>query len=109
MRAVTQADRGRAAADLLHRDDMLEVAEAGAAVFLLDGDAEQAEFTEPGPEITRELVGPVDLVGARRDLVGGEAGDRIADHVCGLAEPEIEHRRLVRNHRRTIGLAQIDG
>ncbi len=69
VRAVGQADRGRGAGDFLHRHAMGEIAHAGAAPFLLDGDAEQAERAELRPQIAREGVGAVDLVGARRDLV----------------------------------------
>ena len=42
MRAVAEADRRRRAADLLHRDDMLEIAEAEAVELLLYGDAVKA-------------------------------------------------------------------
>ena len=45
----------------------------GAAVFLLDGDAEDAERAHLAPQIRREFVDAVDLGGARRDLVRGEA------------------------------------
>ena len=98
MRAVGQADRGRGARHFLHREDMLEIAEAGAAIFLLDRDAVQAERADLRPEVARELVGAVDLGGARRDLVGGEVGDRLADGVGGLAEVEIEHFLRVGDH-----------
>ena len=90
MRAVGEADRGRGAADLLHRDDMREIAHAGAAEFLFDGDAEQAERAHFRPEIAREFVLVVDLGGARRDLALGEAAHRVAQHVDLVAEIEIE-------------------
>ena len=67
---------------------MLEIAEARAAIFLLDRDAVQAERAELRPEIARELVRAVDLVGARRDLRLGEGGHRLADRVLdGLRDP----------------------
>ena len=47
---------------------MLEIAEPGAAPFLLDRDAVQAELAELRPQIAREHVAAVDLVGTRRDL-----------------------------------------
>jgi AcrR family transcriptional regulator len=47
---------------------VLEIAQAGAAVFLLDGDAVQAERADLRPQVHRELVAAVDLGGARRDL-----------------------------------------
>ena len=98
MRAVAEADRGRRAADFLDRDDMFEVAEREPAIFLLDGDAVQAEFAHRRPEIAREPVLGVDLRGERRDLVGGETLRRLADHVGGLTEPEIEPGVVIYGH-----------
>ncbi len=72
MGAVGQADRGRGARDFFHRHDVREVAHVGAAVFLADGDAEQAELAHLAPQVHRELVAAVDFGGARRDLVGRE-------------------------------------
>ena len=54
VRAVGQADRGRAAADLLHGDAVLEIAEARAAVLLLHRDAVQAERAELRPQLRAE-------------------------------------------------------
>ena len=108
MRAVGQADRGRGARDLLHRDAMREIAQPGAAVLLLDGDAEQAELAHLRPQIAREGVGAVDLVGARRDLVGREAAHAVAQHVGGLAEAEIEAAQVVPQHERwSLALAML--
>ncbi len=64
MGAVGQADRGRGARDFLHRDAVLEIAEARPAIVLLHRDAEQAEPAHLLPEVHRELVGAVDLRGA---------------------------------------------
>ena len=71
MRAIRQPDRGRRARDLLHRDDVLQVAHAGAAVFLLDRDAEDAED--------------------RRTCARGPSGTRCRDR---------SPRRAARSHRR---------
>jgi hypothetical protein len=49
VRAVGQADRGGGARDFLHRHAVLEIAEARAAVFFLDGDAVQTEFAHLRP------------------------------------------------------------
>ena len=98
MRPVAQADRGRRARDFLHGDDVLGVAQAAAAVFLLDRDPVQAERAQARPQIARELIGPVDRLGARRDLGLREAGDRIADHVRGFAEIEVERRKAELRH-----------
>ena len=97
VRAVRQPDRRRRAADLLHRDDVREVAEPGAAVLLLDGDAEEAERAHLRPEVHRERVRPVDLRGARRDLGRGEVAHRAAEHGDRLAVVEGELREV--DHR----------
>ena len=86
MRAVGQADRGRAARDFLHRHAMGEIAEPGAAVFLLDGDAVQAERAHLRPQIAREGVGLVDLVGARRDLVVAKSS-RVVSRSMSMSSP----------------------
>src|SRR3546814_16694533 len=90
MRAIGQPDRGRGAADLLHRHDMLGVAHAGAAILLLDRDAEDAEIAELAPQIGRKLVIAVDGRGTWGDLVVGEAADRAAQHLRRLATAEIQ-------------------
>ena len=87
---VPQADRRRASADLLDGHDMLQIAKPGAAILLFDGDAVQAELAHLGPQVTGEFVAAVDLVGDRRDPVGGEAAYRVAQHVRGVAEIVIE-------------------
>ena len=101
VRAVRQADRRRGAADLLHRDDVRQVTHRGAAVFLLDGDAEQADVAHLAPQVRREDVVAVDLRRARRDLAVGELLHRRAQHVDGLAKMKVqcrkfEHRILAR-------------
>jgi hypothetical protein len=50
-----------------------------AAVLFLNGDAEQAEGTQLGPEIARKLIALVDFFGARRDLVGREIANSVAE------------------------------
>ena len=77
---------------------MLQVAKPRAAVFLFHRDAVQPELAHHRPQVTGKLVGLVDLFGARRDVVIGKAVHRIAQHVGGLAEIEIERRVLVRDH-----------
>src|SRR6185437_227939 len=80
----------RGAADLFHRDDMREITHAGAAEFLFDGDAQQAERAHLRPEIARKRVALVDLRGARRDLIFGEIMHRLAQHGDLVAEIVIE-------------------
>src|ERR1700740_2697744 len=79
MRAVGQADRGGGARNLLDRDAVLEIAEARAAILLLDRDAVQAERADPGPQVPGKQVGAVDVGGAWRDLVGGEVLHGVAN------------------------------
>src|SRR5229473_6153216 len=98
MRAVGEADRARRARDFLHRHAMLEIAEPGPAPFLLDRDAVHAELAELGPKIAREGVAAVDLVGARRNPIGGEAAYAVAQHVGRLAQAEIEAADVVHAH-----------
>ena len=100
MRAVGQPDRGRGPRHLLHRNAVLEIAEAGAAIFLLDGDAVQAERADLGPEVARELIAAVDFGGARRDLVLRKRMHGFADRIRGLAEIEVEHPLCVGDHGR---------
>jgi hypothetical protein len=98
MRAVGEAHRSGGAGDFLHGDHVLEIAEARAAIFLLHGDAVQAEFAHLRPEIARKLVRTVDLLGARGDLLLGEVAHSLADRIGGFAEVEIEGFRGVRQH-----------
>ena len=102
MRPVRQADRGGGARHLLHCHAMGEVAEAEAAVLLLDRDAVEPERPHLGPEVAREGVGAVDLLGPRRDLLLREAAHAVADRLGGLAQAEIELTRGVRDHRRLL-------
>ena len=77
---------------------MLEIAEAGAAVFLLDRDPEQAHLPEFRPQVARERVGAVDFIGARRDAITGETLDRVAQGIDVGAEPEIERAPGIGDH-----------
>src|SRR5574341_1408078 len=69
---------------------MGEIPHPGSAVLFLDGDAEQAEVPQLAPQIRRESVAAVDLVRPWRDLAGGEDLDRLAQHVQGFAQAEIQ-------------------
>ena len=95
MRAVGQSDRARRARDFLHDHAVLEITEAGAAPLLLDGDAMNAKRAERGPQIAGKAVAAVDLVGARRDFLGREPADALAQHIRRLAQAEIEAAKAV--------------
>src|SRR3546814_18055234 len=71
MRAVAETDRSRGAADLLHRDDVIEIAQAEPAIFFLDGDAVESQRAHFGPERAIALVLLVDRSAERR--VGKES------------------------------------
>ena len=97
MRAVGQADGGRGAADLLHRDAMFQIAHRGAAILLRRGDPEDADFTELAPEIGGEVVVAVDGRRARGDLIGGERRHLVPQRVHRLAKVEIHSTQTVRH------------
>jgi len=75
---------------------MSEIAESGAAPFLFDCDPQKAEPAKLRPQLAGEAVGPVDLIGARRDLVLREVAHRIAKHFDIAAKAEIEAGQAVR-------------
>src|SRR6266511_3629986 len=83
-------DRGRGARDLFHGDDVGEIAHRGAAVLLLDRDAEQAERAELRPQVGRKLVAAVDLARARRDLLRREIAHAIAPEAIVPRAGEID-------------------
>ncbi len=105
MRAVGKADRTGGAADLFHGDDVLEVAETEAAVFLRHGHAEQAHLAHFGPELAREAVAAINLVGQRRDAAQGELPDRLAQLVDARTQVEIE---IDREHAASGRRARLD-
>ncbi|OIQ66570.1 hypothetical protein GALL_518560 [mine drainage metagenome] len=94
MRAVAQAHRGAGARDLLHRHHVRHVAHAGAAVGLGHGHAEQAQVAELAPQVHRELVGAVDLGGARCDLLVRKVAHGLAQGSDVLAELEVQSGQL---------------
>src|SRR5262249_29998562 len=91
VRAVGESDLGRGARDLFDRDDVREVAHRRSAVLLFHRDAEQPERAELAPQVGGELVGLIDLCGARRDLLDGERPHSFAQHGDRLAVIELEH------------------
>ena len=104
MRAIGQTDRAAGARDLLHGDDVREIAEIAAAPTLRHGHAEQPERAELRPERPRKLVAAVDLVRQRRDLLACEAphlrahlDQRIAETEIQLGGVENAHGGLLRN------------
>ena len=92
MGAVAETDRGRGAADLLHGDDMFETPHAGASIVRIDGDAEDAEPAQLGPQITREIIVSIGGLGAGRNLLQRETVHRFAQGIRGFSHIEAEGR-----------------
>ena len=77
---------------------MGEIAHVGAAVFLFDRDAVQAQSAHLGPQMDGEFVLGVDLGGQGGDTLGGEAGYRVAQGVYVGAKAEIEAGGIAQDH-----------
>jgi hypothetical protein len=69
---------------------MLQVAHAGAAELLLDGDAKQAEIAELAPQIGGEIVIPIDVGGTRGDLGVRERPHAFPQRLGRLAQVEVQ-------------------
>ena len=81
---------------------MREIAEPCPAPFLLDGDAVQAERAKLRPQVARERIAAIDLVGPRSDLVLREIAHRIAQHVDVGAKAEIKTGPGIRDHAQLL-------
>src|SRR5215213_6547977 len=101
MRAIRQPDGAGRARYLLHGDTVFEVTKTGAAPFLLDGDAVNAERAERGPQVAGKGVAAVYLVGARCDFLGRKGSDALAQHVCGLAQAKAQTVDTTSRHLRS--------
>ena len=93
MRAVGEADRARSAADLLHGDDVFQVAEPEPAILFRHRHAEQAHVAHFGPKLARKAIAAVDLVGLRRNATQGEFANRLAQFLDARGQAEIELNR----------------
>jgi hypothetical protein len=67
-----------------------QVAQAGATVIRAHRHAQKPQFAEFAPQIPREHIAAIDLVGARRDAFLGETLNLIAHGIDDFAESEIE-------------------
>ncbi len=105
---IRQPDRGRGARDFLHSNAVLEITEPRPAPFLLDRDAVHTELAQLGPEVAREDVAAVDLLGARGNAFTGEAAHALAQHVSGLAQTEIKAANVVHAHGRQSRMERSD-
>jgi hypothetical protein len=77
---------------------MGEIAETRAAPFLFHGDAEKAEGAELRPQVAGKFVGPVDVVGPRRNLCLRKRAYRLAQHIDIAAERKIQSGQSVTDH-----------
>ena len=68
---------------------MGQITQLGPAIGFIDGQAQQADIAELGPEFVRKHVVVVDLRGARCDLVAGELTRQFTQLVDILTEAEI--------------------
>ena len=81
---------GRAArGDFFHGDGIAQVVQAGAAPFLIDGDAQKAQLCQLFDLLGRKLAGLVGLVGNRRQLVFGEPPRGVQNHLLRFIEREV--------------------
>ena len=77
---------------------MLEIAEARAAVFFLNGDAVQTERAHLGPQVARKFIVAIDCAGAWRNAILRKSAHRFAQHVDVRPKAEIEARPCIGNH-----------
>ena len=87
---------------------MLQIAHGRAAVLLLDGNPEDAEFPELAPQICRERVVAIDRSRARRNLIGCEGLELSPQHIGGLAQTEIQSSDPVGNCRHSVPRCRCD-
>ena len=98
MSTVGQPDSSRSARDFFHGDAMGEIAETRAAPLLFHRDAEKAKRAELRPQVAGKFIGPVDVVGPRRNLCLRKGAHRLAQHVDVAAERIIQSRQSVTDH-----------
>ena len=99
MRAIGKTDRGRGARDLLHGHDVREVAEIGAAPAFRHGEAVQALGAQLRPQLARELVGAVNLLGQGRNFGARKAAHLGPDLVESVTEAKIEVAGIYVSHQ----------
>ncbi len=80
------AHRGVDAGELLDGEGVGERVGAAAPVLLGEGDAHQAELAHLGHELVGEGLGPVELLGHRRDLVASEVANGVSDQALLVRE-----------------------
>ena len=104
--AIGEPDRGGGARDFLHGNAVLEITEPCPTPFLLDRDAVHAKLAQLGPEIAREHIATVDLIGAPGNSFSGKAAHALAQHVGRLAQAEIKAANVVHAHGADLACRQ---
>src|SRR5687767_125334 len=98
MGTVRKANRTGSAGDLLHGNAMFHVAEPRSAVFLLHGDAEDAESAQFRPEMARKRIAAVDFMGNRSDFIACKIFHCLANGLRRLPETEIKTAIIASAH-----------
>ena len=104
-RAVARID----ALDLARHQAVGRVVGGGAAVFLGQGRAQQAERAELVHDLAVELLVPVGLQHARHQLVLAVVAGRVADRDLLLGELVVEEERVLPVERLGIGADALGG
>ena len=81
MGAIGEADRGGSARNLLHGDDMRQIAHARAAEIRIGGDAQQSQLAEFLPQMGGKLVLAVRFLRQRSDALLRKAAHHIAQRL----------------------------
>jgi hypothetical protein len=90
-----QAARRADLRDLLDRNEGHQRARAGAAVLVVEHDAEDLVLAEELDDVPRELGALVDLGRPRRDALAREVADQIADLPLLVAQRLVGHAAIV--------------
>ncbi len=89
MRRDGDSDRSVDTRELLDRERVLHVAEAGAVPLFREKDAEQTELGGLGHDFPRELLALVELHHVRPDLALGELAHRVPQELLVFRKAEI--------------------
>ena len=109
-RALDRHRRAVAAVDPLDRagdQAVADIAEAGAAIFVRDGRAEQAEAAHFAQDLAVEILVEIGFGDARLELVLGIGFGGVADHPLFVGQLVIEVERIGPVERQDGRLAHL--
>ena len=92
---IHRAIAGIDALDLARHQAIGDVARIGAAIFLRQGNADQAEFAHLIEDLAVGLLFEIGLGDARQQLVLRVGARGVADHALVFGELLVEHERIV--------------